>query len=171
MQPLSPIQKRTQTSNFMARLLAGGLIACSLLAGCAEIHDDIPKYPQAYDEQRKLLFIANGSGAVRVITLRGGMAEARSLRTPARHQIKDIQLDETQHWLWVLGDDAAYRYDAFSLAQTGRFTVSNPMATRFTQVSAESFTLESTIAQTITTNTSGVSADQNYQFRRRLAAK
>ena len=171
MQPLSPIQNRTQTSNFMARLRAGVLIACSLLAGCSEMHDDIPKYPQAYDAQRKLLFIANGNGAVRVITLRSGMAEARSLRTPARHQIKDIQLDETQHWLWVLGDDAAYRYNAFSLAQTGRFTLSNPMATRFTQVSSESFTLEPTIEQTITTNTSAVSADQDNQFQHRLTAR
>ena len=171
MPSFSPIKKRTQTSNFMDRLRAGGLIACSLLAGCSAIHDDIPKYPQAYDEQRKLLFIANGSGAVRVITLRSGMAEARSLRTPARHQIKDIQLDETQHWLWVLGDDAAYRYDAFSLALAGRFTLSNPMATSFTKVTSASFTLEPTIEPTITTDTSNVTGDQNNQLRRRLAAR
>lgn len=68
-----------------------------------------------------VLFLADArNGQVRVFDLRNGPVPRASVVAQGRRSVQDMELDPGRGILWVLGDDALYRYDAYSLALQGR---------------------------------------------------
>lgn len=71
-----------------------------------------------------VLFLADArNGQVRVFDLRNGPVPRTSVVARGRRSVQDMELDAGRGILWVLGDDALYRYDAYSLALQGRRTL------------------------------------------------
>lgn len=129
-----------------ARYAAGGIVALGVVVGAGQLvqrADQPEAYPQAFDSARRILFDAKpGSGAVRALGLRSGITDLVILKAPGRHVVRDLRLDPSRRWLWVLGDDAVYRYDAYSMTEDGRFDLPNGDATKFSSVSRITFALE-----------------------------
>lgn len=86
---------------------------CLLLAACGGPAD------QRVVEWREAdrLFLADGrNGIVRVFDIRNGPVPYGQLTARERRSVRDMRLDAAAAELWVLGDDALYRYDVRLLA-------------------------------------------------------
>jgi len=92
-------------------------VFCVFLAACGGPAD------QRVVEWREAdrLFIADGrNGIVRVFDTRNGPVPCGQLHARLRASVRDMQLDAAAGQLWVLGDDALYRYDAWLLTLVDR---------------------------------------------------
>lgn len=78
------------------------------------------------DPARQMLFVAQADGSVRALLLRHTVSEVATLRAPQRSAVRDLALDADGRVLWVLGDDATYRYDAVRLTLLERRELSAP---------------------------------------------
>jgi hypothetical protein len=91
-----------------------------LAAACGGRSDSRGQREIAWAEQQ-LLFLADPrNGFVQVFDLRNGPVARASLAAPGRRTVADRNLDAVRGELWVLGDDALYRYDASSFALLDR---------------------------------------------------
>ncbi|MEN3110643.1 hypothetical protein ACFONG_02180 [Uliginosibacterium paludis] len=118
-------------------LLPACLAAAALLAMLGEQFRGFETAPvQAIDASRQVLFLAQADGAVRALHLRHTVGELGMLRAPARREVRDLALDASGRHLWVLGDDATYHYDAWSLKLIERKALSLPGSQRFARVDA-----------------------------------
>lgn len=130
---------------FIACVIGIAVMVAAVAAGRLVQGDDgaasaVP--PQAFDSMRQVLFVADPCcGAVRVLHLRNSIGELAVLRSSGRTQVRDIALDSSKRWLWVLGDDAVERYDALSLKSTGRFPLLAGQATKFARVERDGYVL------------------------------
>lgn len=134
----SPRRQRWASRAALALACIG--IPCLLaLVGESIRSADAPQ--QTIDAARQVLFVAQPDGAVRVLHLRNTVGELGMLRAPQRHRVLDVALDASGHRLWVLGDDAAYCYDAYSLRLIERSELVTGLGSRFAQVGMNSFAL------------------------------
>ena len=123
--------------------LGAAVAAGQLVQRSAQSVDNAHPNPHAFDSERRILFDANpGGGDVRALGLRAGISNLSVLKAPERHMVRDLRFDPSRRWLWVLGDDAVYRYDAYSMKEDGRFPLPDGEATKFSSVSRVSFALE-----------------------------
>lgn len=133
---LSPLLQR------LALVVLPALASFAMLAAC-QPQAQGGAQPQAFDATRRVLFLANTpDGAVHVLNLRNTIGELGVLRATQRRVVRDIRLDDSRHRLWVLGDDAAYCYDADTLRLIERSVLADAAGQRFARVEADSFTLE-----------------------------
>ena len=99
----------------MMRMLLSVAAVLVLATGCGGSNSRGQR-EVAWQEQQ-LLFLADGrNGFVRVFDLRNGPVPRANLSVPGRRSVADMKLDAGRGELWVLGDDAVYRYDARSFA-------------------------------------------------------
>ncbi len=98
---------------------------------------------QVLDASRDVLFQAAEGGAVRALQLRHTVGELGVLRSAARHEVRDLALDDSGRHLWVLGDDATYHYDARSLQLIEHKPLNDAASRRFARVDAHSAELAS----------------------------
>lgn len=99
----------------MVRMLLWVTTVLALVAGCGRA-DSRGQREIAWQEQQLLFLADHRNGFVRVFDLRNGPVPRASLAVPSRRYVADMKLDTGRGELWVLGDDAVYRYDARSFA-------------------------------------------------------
>lgn len=99
----------------MVRMLLWATTVLALVAGCGRA-DSRGQREIAWQEQQLLFLADHRNGFVRVFDLRNGPVPRASLAVPSRRYVADMKLDAGRGELWVLGDDAVYRYDARSFA-------------------------------------------------------
>lgn len=104
----------------MVRMFLWAIAVLVLAIGCGPAPDSRAQREVAWVDQH-LLFLADGrNGLVRVFDLRNGPVLRASLSAGGRRSVADMKLDPDRARLWVLGDDALYRYDARSLVLLDR---------------------------------------------------
>lgn len=104
-------------------------------------HDGTVADGQAFDAVRRLLYVHQDGGVVRVLNLNHNVGEIATLREPGRHAIYDIRLAESRRWLWVLADDGIYRYDTRTFRPVGFEARSDTAGLRFAAVGEEACSL------------------------------
>ncbi|HEX5128061.1 MAG TPA: hypothetical protein VFW00_15045 [Rhodocyclaceae bacterium] len=105
--------------------LMGGLITiligASLLAAAVWIGSMVRQNPTNFsyridDPQRAVVYLADPTGDVRVLSVRGGISEIARLHDPQRHAIRHMELDPFGHRLKIAADNANYIYDTRNFA-------------------------------------------------------
>lgn len=128
---------------FVLLLVTATAALALLMATANTITQPAEAAPQAFDSARQILFVGQaGDGAVRVLNLRNTIGEIGVLRAPARHHVHDLRLDASQRWLWVLGDDAVYRYDARNLKPAGSYPLQAGHLQQFSRVEQNRYLLQ-----------------------------
>lgn len=102
-------------SSLLRTCVMAGATFASLAALAADPGHDAVKNLQTLDAARKVLFVSQADGSIRVLNLRNTVSELGVLRARQRHAVREIKLGGDGQHLWVQGDDALYLYDAHSL--------------------------------------------------------
>lgn len=108
-------QSISSASSLLRACVMAGAAFASLAIVAAEPGYDAVKNLQTLDAARKVLFVTQADGSVRVLNLRNTVSELGVLRARQRHAVREIKLGANGQHLWVQGDDALYLYDAHSL--------------------------------------------------------